>query len=71
MVTAYKHLVGEYDTAVAFGTYLASRIIQSNDVPLAVRMNDVVREKISKVLVFNGSKGRDFSFILLSDSNSS
>jgi 3-oxoacyl-(acyl-carrier-protein) synthase len=67
ILSGYKHLVGEYDTAISFGLFLASRIIQFNDIPHAVRFNHMDRKKISKVLVFNGSKGQDFSFILLSN----
>ncbi len=67
VIAAYKHLVGEYDTASAFGTWLASGIIHRNQVPDTVRLNGMTREKISKVLLFNHSRNKDFSFILLSD----
>ena len=66
LAAGYKHLVGEYDTASAFGTYLAARIIQENRVPHAVLLNSASRDQISRGLVFNYSKNRDFTFILLS-----
>ena len=66
IITGYKHLVGEYDTASAFGMYLASKIIQGNVVPESVRINRRSREKISTALVFNYSKNRDFTSVLLS-----
>lgn len=70
IVSGYKHLVGEYDTASAFGTYLAAKIISRKEVPRAVRMNDVSRKRISRGLVFNFGKDRDFSFTLVSDPQS-
>jgi 3-oxoacyl-[acyl-carrier-protein] synthase II len=69
ILAGYKHLVGEFDTASAFGLFLGARIIRDNSVPDAVRINRINRKKISKVLVYNHSKGRDFSFILLSEPN--
>ena len=66
MVAAYKHIVGEYDTATAFGTWLAAQIISCNEVPDAVRVNGTTREKISHVLLFNYSKNRDFTLTLFS-----
>ena len=44
IVTGYKHLVGEYDTASAFGMYLASKIIHGNVVPESIRINRRYRE---------------------------
>ncbi|MFH0756131.1 MAG: beta-ketoacyl synthase chain length factor [Bacteroidota bacterium] len=66
VIAAYKHMVGEYDTASAFGTWLASGIIYRNQVPDTILLNGMTREKFSKGLVFNHSGNRDFSFILLS-----
>jgi 3-oxoacyl-[acyl-carrier-protein] synthase II len=65
-VAAYKHLVGEYDTASAFGTYLAAKIIHGKRVPGAVLLNGKPGGQLSRALVFNYSKDRDFSFLLLS-----
>jgi len=67
IVVAYKHLIGEYDTASAFGTFLASKMIHLNTVPESVRQNDVHKEKISRCLVVNYSRNRDLSCTLLSD----
>ncbi|MEN8157064.1 MAG: beta-ketoacyl synthase chain length factor [Bacteroidota bacterium] len=66
MVAAYKHLVGEYDTASAFGTWLAAQILSRNEVPQPLRVNATTREKISHILLFNYSKNRDFTLTLLS-----
>ena len=69
IVVAYKHLTGEYDTASAFGTYLASKMIYLNTVPESVRQNEVHKEKISRCLVVNYSRNQDLSCILLSEKN--
>jgi Beta-ketoacyl synthase, N-terminal domain len=67
-VVRYKHLVGEYDTATGFATWLASRIIKDNVIPdvFASRISMPERGPIRRVLLFNQNKGRDFSWILLS-----
>jgi len=70
-VVGYKHLVGEYDTAAAFATWLGARIISDQVVPESLQIN-LKKERflngaaIRRVLIFNQSKGRDFSWILLS-----
>lgn len=69
MVAAYKHLIGEYDTASAFGTYLASKIIYLNTVPESVRLNGQQKEKINRCLLVNYTRDHDLSCILLSDKN--
>jgi len=67
IVAGYKHLIGEYDTSSAFGTYLASWILGSNEVPEAVHLNSVMKDQVVRGLVFNHSKGKDFCFTLVSD----
>ena len=69
IVTAYKHLVGEFDTASAFGTYLASKMIYLNTVPESVRLNGVQKEKIKRCLHVNYTRDHDLSCILLTDKN--
>ncbi len=70
IVVGYKHLVGEYHTASAFGTYLASWIIHHQEVPVMIHLNHVMKERINHGLVFNHSGGRDYSFTLVSDPHS-
>ena len=69
----YKHLVGEYNTASAFGMWLASAIIRDNDIPDAILSVDEPdkdssseNRPIRRVLLFNQNKGQNFSWILLS-----
>ncbi|MCP4311177.1 MAG: hypothetical protein GY790_07950 [Bacteroidetes bacterium] len=78
VVVGYKHLVGEYDTAPAFATWLAARIIRDHVTPSAVQISRedpgsearvVSRpegDPVRRALLFNQNKGRDFSWILLS-----
>ena len=66
LIAGYKHLVGEYDTASAFGTFLAARVIRDQAVPPVALLNGAERDQINRVLVFNYSKDRDFTFTLLS-----
>jgi len=70
MIAGFKHLVGEYDTASAFGVYLAANIISRNEVPRAAQMNDITRKQISRALLFNFGKDQDYSFTLISDPKS-
>ena len=76
-VVAYKHLVGEYETASAFGMWLAAKILKDNVIPDAARINGKEASSapetrrpnprpIKHILLFNQNKGRDFSWILLS-----
>lgn len=67
IIVGYKHLVGEYHTASAFGTYLASWIIRHQEVPDQIHLNRVMKDRMIHGLVFNHSGGRDFSFTLVSD----
>lgn len=59
----YKDLVGEYNTASAFGMYLSACMIRDNQRP---DIKTDPNHKIKKVLMLNQSKGHDFSWILLS-----
>jgi len=70
-VVGYKHLVGEYDTATAFATWMATKIIRDGVVPDALKVHEDTSRPAKKVpfrraLIFNQHKGRDFSWILLS-----
>lgn len=73
----YKQLVGEYNTASAFGMWLGTQILEHNMVPDAARLRHEDRELIMKdskqatapirrILLLNQCRGGDFSWILLS-----
>ncbi len=73
----YKQLVGEYHTASAFSMWLGTSILDQNIVPDAARLQledtkapvkagSQATAPIRHILLFNQSRGRDFSWILLS-----
>lgn len=62
----FKHLCGEYHTAGAFGTWLASKIIEKQNIPESVKINRYSKTSIRKVLLINSYLGINFSFTLLS-----
>jgi len=62
----YKHLSGEYNTASAFGFWVAASIIKSQEIPSSVKMNTIEKTTFSKVLLYNQFQGKDHSLVLLS-----
>mgnify|MGYP003488053821 FL=1 len=62
----YKHLCGEFNTASAFGFWVAASIIKSHAIPQIVKMNSIEKTNFSKVLLYNQFQGKDHSLVLLS-----
>lgn len=62
----YKHLSGEFNTASAFGFWVAASVIKSQVVPSIVKMNACEKTTFSKVLLYNQFNGKDQSLVLLS-----
>lgn len=62
----YKHLSGEFNTASAFGFWVAASIIKNQDIPAIVKMNNIEKSNFSKVLLYNQFNGIDHSLVLLS-----
>lgn len=69
-IAGYKHLVGEYDSAMAFGLFLGSRIIAESRVPELVLMEGAVGRALDRALVFNYTKNLELSFILITKPDS-
>lgn len=70
-VIHYKHLSGEYNTASAFGFWLAAGILKRQQVPEVVlfsgKPGKALRETgLRNILLYNQYRGADHSFILLS-----
>jgi 3-oxoacyl-(acyl-carrier-protein) synthase len=64
--TAYfKHLSGEYDTAVAFATWLASKILKTGIVPPISQKRKYTAKAPEKVLIYNHVRNIHHSLILL------
>lgn len=62
----YKHLSGEYNTASAFGFWVAASIVKNQVIPSSVKMNAIEKSNFSKVLLYNQFQGKDHSLVLLS-----
>ncbi|MBW4362066.1 beta-ketoacyl synthase N-terminal-like domain-containing protein [Flavobacterium taihuense] len=62
----YKHLSGEYDTASAFGLWVGSKIIQTQNIPDIVKLNALDKPAYKTILLYNQRNGNDHSFTLIS-----
>jgi len=76
-VIHYKHLVGEYNTASAFGFWLAADILKKQQIPDAVLLSGALqapsadetgigKAALRNILLYNQWRGMDHSFVLLS-----
>jgi Beta-ketoacyl synthase, N-terminal domain len=61
----YKHLSGEYNTASSFGLWVASKILKTQQIPKAIKMNNLIKESYTYLLLYNQYRGKDHSLILL------
>jgi 3-oxoacyl-(acyl-carrier-protein) synthase len=61
----YKHLSGEFNTASGFSTFMACQILKNQEIPDVMRINDMKKESIKNVLLYNHLKGSDHSLVLL------
>lgn len=62
----YKHLCGEYDTASAFGLWVGTKIIQTQNIPKIVQLNTIENDTYKTILLYNQRNGTDHSFTLIS-----
>ncbi len=62
----YKHLSGEYNTASAFGLWVGSKIIKTQQIPAVLKVNDLTKSEYKTILLYNQYKGLDHSFTLIS-----
>lgn len=68
-VAYFKHLCGEYDTAMAFVTWLGIQVLKTQDIPYYIQHPDHPVTKqgdLRHVLIYNNYFGRNQSVILLS-----
>jgi len=61
----YKHLSGEFNTASGFSTFMACQILKNQEIPEVMKINDVKKESIQNVLLYNHLGGNDHSLVLL------
>ena len=62
----YKHLSGEYDTASAFGLWMASKVIKTQETSEIIKVNSVEKPTYNTILLYNQMNGKNHSFTLLS-----
>ena len=62
----YKHLSGEYNTASAFGLFIGSKIIKTQQIPDILKANGVTKSEFKTILLYNQYRGIDHSFTLIS-----
>lgn len=61
----YKHLIGEFHTATSFAVWLGARVLKSQAVPKAVKLNSIEASEVNTVLIYNQYRGENHSFVLL------
>ncbi|KMQ66895.1 3-oxoacyl-ACP synthase [Chryseobacterium angstadtii] len=61
----YKHLSGEFNTASSFSTFMACHILKDQHIPEIMMINNVKKEKIKNILLYNHLAGNDHSLVLL------
>ena len=61
----YKHLSGEYNTASAFGVWVASNILKNQHIPEIVRLNSIEKQQYKTILLYNQYRGLDHSLVLM------
>ncbi len=61
----YKHLSGEFDTASAFGFWLAAKMLRTGTVPTVVQLNRAPVKKPKTILLYNQYRGENHSLVVL------
>ncbi|MDO6596023.1 beta-ketoacyl synthase N-terminal-like domain-containing protein [Oceanihabitans sp. 2_MG-2023] len=61
----YKHLCGEFNTASSFGFWLASKVLKTQTLPEAVKLNNKDTASFKNILLYNQYRGENHSFTLL------
>lgn len=62
----FKHLCGEYPTAVSFALWMAASIIKSGELPAALGFVESPTKSFKKILIYNHSQNIHHSLLLLS-----
>ncbi|MCJ8154445.1 beta-ketoacyl synthase chain length factor [Chryseobacterium sp. SSA4.19] len=61
----YKHLSGEFNTASGFSTFMACHILKKQEIPEVMMINDVKKDSIRHIILYNHLGGNDHSLVLL------
>lgn len=62
----YKHLSGEYFTASAFGLWMGTKIIKTQEIPAITSINNLKKSNYKTILLYNQYRGIDHSLTLIS-----
>jgi 3-oxoacyl-(acyl-carrier-protein) synthase len=62
----FKHLCGEYHTAVSFALWLAAMILKNGHIPSCVSLNNVQPSGLNHILIHNHYRNINHSVILVS-----
>ncbi|MBA4058121.1 MAG: 3-oxoacyl-ACP synthase, partial [Marivirga sp.] len=61
----FKHLCGEYCTAISFALWLGASILKKQIIPDAVKFSTPSSSKLKTILIANHYMNKNYSFILL------
>ena len=61
----FKHLCGEHDTASAFATWIAAKILKTGKVPEVILKKGKTPQQVSNILIYNHFRNINHSLILL------
>ena len=64
-IVEYKHWIGEYGTASAFGFALGCQLLKDQSLPTVFIENPIDSKVYKNVLLVNGFNGKDLSMVLL------
>lgn len=62
---AYKQFSGEYNTASAFGMWIACSVLKNQLIPTGFLLNSIDKKSYKNVLLYNQYRGKNHSFMLL------
>lgn len=62
----FKHLSGEYHTASAFALWVATKLVEKQELPEVLTISAKKRGQIKHVLIINQYLGSNYSFMLVS-----
>lgn len=61
----YKNISGEYNTASAFGLWMAAQIIKNNFIWSQTKINTISKPDYKTILLYNQYRGLDHSLVLI------
>ncbi len=62
----FKHLCGEYHTSTSFALWLAAKMLKEQKVRSILKLNDIERNTLKNILIYNHYRNINHSLILVS-----